>query len=287
MKKSSLALLTVLTACPLFGADQTVNIAFKAVVGKEDFACGRSYPGIGTTKSTITPRDFRFYVHNIRLIDEKGNEVPVRLQQDEKWQLDDLALMDFEDATGGCGNGTPETHTTVTGTVPAEHSYRGLRFNIGVPFEKNHTELTAMPSPLNLTALAWVWNAGRKFARIDFSSTGAPRGFAVHIGSTGCTPNQTKITVPTSCSQPNRVAVEISDFDPAQDTVLADLGALLQDSNVDGNGKGMAGCMSSPDTSACGPLFSNLGLPFPGQPVKPQTFFRIGTPAQRATAGGQ
>ena len=34
---------------------QAAVIHFKAVVGKEDFACGRSYSGIGTTKSTIEP----------------------------------------------------------------------------------------------------------------------------------------------------------------------------------------------------------------------------------------
>jgi len=42
--------------------------------------------------------------------------------------------------------------------------------------------------------------------------------------------------------------------------------------------------MSGPMTAACGPLFANLGLPFPQQAVKPQTFFRRGQPAQLAAA---
>ena len=264
-------------------AQQAVSISFQAVAGEAELACGKSYTGIGTTKSTITPRDFRFYVHNVRLIDAAGKEVAVELKQDEKWQLDNVALLDFENATGSCANGTPERNTAVVGTVAAGVRGVGLKFTMGVPFEKNHTDLTKMGSPLNLTALAWVWNAGRKFARLDFSSTGVPRGYAIHLGSTGCTPNETKTTIPTHCTEPNRVEVTIPEFDAAKDTVIADLAALLQDSNVDQGGKMMSGCMSGPMTAACGPLFSNLGLPFPNQPVKAQTFFRKG--GARVAAG--
>jgi uncharacterized repeat protein (TIGR04052 family) len=269
MKLSIIALAGALC----LSAQQPVSIQFKAAVSGADLVCGKSYSDIGTTKSTITPRDFRFYIHNVRLVDHDGKEVPVELKQDDKWQLDNVALLDFENATGSCANGTPETNATVVGTVANGH-YMGLRFTMGVPFEKNHTDLTKMPSPLNLTALAWVWNAGRKFARLDFSSTGAPRGYAIHLGSTGCTPNETKTTIPTKCSEANRVEVSLTNFDVTKDSVVADLAALLQDSNVDMAGKMMSGCMSGPTTAACGPLFSNLGLPFPNQPVKPQTFFR-------------
>ncbi len=172
---------------------QPVAIRFQGAVGAEDFACGHSYTGIGLTKTTIRPIDFRFYIHDIRVFAENGNPVPVELTPDDKWQFDDLALIDFEDATGACGNGTPETNTVVRGTLPAGHRYSGLQFTVGVPFEKNHTDLTAMPSPLNLTALAWVWNAGRKFMRVEVASTGKPRGYELHLGSTGCTPSQTEL----------------------------------------------------------------------------------------------
>lgn len=270
-------LLIILAAALSLSAQQPVSIRFKAVVGNTDLLCGKSYADIGTTKSTITPRDFRFYVHNLRLLDSQGQEVPVELKQDDKWQLDSVALLDFENATGSCANGTPDTNDVVLGTVPEGRRYTGLRFTLGVPFEKNHTDLAKMPSPLNLTALAWVWNAGRKFARLDLSSTGVPRGYAIHLGSTGCSPNETKTTIPTACSSPNRVEVSISEFDPAKDVILADLASLLHDSNVDEAGKMMSGCMSGPNTPACAPLFSNLGLPFPNQPTKPQTFFRKGS----------
>lgn len=260
-------------ATAVFAADQKVAIRFQAMVGKEKFACGQTYTGIGTTGSRIAPRDFRYYVHNVRLVDDKGGIVSVELDQ-SKWQLYDTALLDFEDGTWSCVNGTREMNDQVAGTVPAG-TYTGLLFTVGVPFNKNHTELTSQPPPLNLTALSWVWNAGRKFARLDFASTGQPHGFTVHLGSTGCMPNDTKITVPTQCSAPNRPEIRIDAFNPDKDIVIADLAALLKDTNVDINQpKTAEGCMSGPDDSDCAGIFANLGLPFAGKPGRPQTFFR-------------
>jgi uncharacterized repeat protein (TIGR04052 family) len=285
-------MLRTLAALPLAAAlsagaqTQPVAIHFKAVVGSEDFACGHSYKGIGTTKSTIRPIDFRFYIHNVRVLDETGKPVPVELTQDDKWQLDNLALLDFEDASGSCGNGTPDTNTVVVGTVPAGHRYSGLEFTIGVPFEKNHTDLTAMPSPLNLTALAWVWNAGRKFMRVEVASTGKPRGYVLHLGSTGCTPNDTKLTVPTSCLHPNRPEISLTGFDPTKEEVAVDLAALLKDSDVDGiPEKAGGGCMSNPKDAECSPLFASLGLALTGsEATRPQTVFRAMTPPTTASA---
>ncbi len=266
-----LAGFALLMAVSARGAD-AVTVRFRATVGDEELACGRKYSGVGTTKSSVTLKDFRFYVHNVRLVDETGHETAVELNQGGQWQLDDVALLDFEDASGACRNGTPEKNTQVAGTVPAGHSYHGLRFTLGVPFAKNHSDLTAMPSPLNLTAMAWIWNAGRRFARIEFTSTGVPRGYAIHLGSTGCTPNQSPNAPPTKCLSPNRVEVELADFDPAKDVVIADLGALLADSDVDHG----TGCESEPGTAACGPVFGRLGLPFAGRPDGKQSFFRKG-----------
>lgn len=271
--KLTIALLAL--AATGVAGDRKVSIRFQAMVGREKFACGQTYTGIGTTGSRISPRDFRFYVHNVRLVNAAGQSVPVQLDQGTKWQLDDTALLDFEDGTWSCANGTPDTNDRLTGTAPEGH-YTGLRFTVGVPFDKNHTELTSQPPPLNLTALSWVWNAGRKFARLDFASTGQPRGYAIHLGSTGCTPNQTKITIPTQCSAPNRPEVELLNFDADKNVVIADLAALLKDTNVDVNQpKTAEGCMSGPDDSDCAGIFKNFGLPFGGKPAGPQTFFRV------------
>jgi uncharacterized repeat protein (TIGR04052 family) len=255
---------------------QPVTIHFKGLVGTEDFDCDRSYQGIGITKSTIRPKDFRMYIHNVRVLDETGKAVPVDLTQDDKWQLDNLALLDFENGRGGCNNGTPETNTDVVGTVPAGHTYSGLQFTVGVPFEKNHTDLTKMPSPLDLTGMAWVWNAGRKFMRVEVATTGKPRGWVLHLGSTGCTPNETKITVPTTCLHPNRPEIVLAGFDVKRDQVAVDLAALLKDSNIDAKPEQTGGgCMSGTKDPDCASFFANLGLALTGsEELHPQTVFR-------------
>jgi uncharacterized repeat protein (TIGR04052 family) len=174
-------------------------------------------------------------------------------------------------------------NTELYGTVPSGHTYRGLRFTLGVPFEKNHTDLTEMPSPLDLTALAWTWNAGRKFARIEFSSTGRPQGYVLHLGSTGCTPNAAKTVPPTSCAQPNRPEIDLPGLEAETGMVIADLASVFKDSNVDVTPeKYKNGCMSSVENADCGPVFANLGLPFGSQPARTQTFFRVSGPVTSA-----
>ena len=46
---------------------QPVTLRFAGAVNGAPFACGKSYPNIGTTKSTITPSDFRLFVSAIEL----------------------------------------------------------------------------------------------------------------------------------------------------------------------------------------------------------------------------
>jgi uncharacterized repeat protein (TIGR04052 family) len=168
----------------------------------------------------------------------------------------------------------------ITGTAP-EGNYTGLRFTLGVPFNKNHLDPMTQPSPLNLTALMWGWNGGHSFARLDFASAGSPRGFVVHLGSTGCTPDDAS-SIPTRCRAPNRVEVYFPFFDASRQIVIADLGALLQDTNVDATQNDFpagAGCMSGPTTGDCKSLFANFGLPFGDNPPGKQRFFRVGSTA--------
>ena len=184
-----LALLSVVASSRIAaqGEGTPLRLQFAAVVGDEPLRCGRTYPDIGTTRSSIAMADFRFYVSNVRFVAMDGTEKPASLVQDGLWQLDDVALLDFEDGTGDCANGTEPTRDVVEVHAPAG-DYHGVRFDLGIPFEKNHREPTLQPSPLNLTRLFWNWNAGYKFMRLDIKSTGQPRGWLVHLGSTACTP---------------------------------------------------------------------------------------------------
>lgn len=174
MKKMLLILALAIPFQLANAATQKVALKFSAMVGAEEFECGKSYDGIGVTKSRITPSDFRFYVTGVELIDKNGKAVPVELEQDGIWQYQNLALLDFEDGKGSCRNGNSGLHDQVTGTVP-KGKYRGVRFTLGVPFELNHGDPTIAPSPLNISGMFWVWQSGYKFVKIDMASNGLPQ----------------------------------------------------------------------------------------------------------------
>jgi uncharacterized repeat protein (TIGR04052 family) len=254
---------------------RSVAINFRAVVGDRAFACGQSYDGIGTGNSTFTPSEFRMFVSGVHLVSRNGQRVPVTLEQDGRWQNGDLAMLDFEDGSGPCSNGTTELHTMITGTVP-EGEYIAVEFEIGVPFERNHGELAAQPAPLSVTRMFWAWNSGHKFIRLD-GRTASGKNWVLHLGSTGCTPNTSATTVPTACAQRNSVAMRIDGFDPARDELVADVAALYRESNLEDNQpQTAAGCMSGPTDRDCGPIFRALGLPFNDTPAAAQTFLRVG-----------
>lgn len=273
---------------------QMVTIQFDGAVGEEPFACGETYR-LGTADSLVTPLDFRFYVSEVALLDAEGNAVPLVLEQDGLWQHQTVALIDFEDKTGGCINGTSQTRAQVVGAVPPG-DYTGLKFTLGVPFALNHIDSTLAPSPLNLTSMWWNWNFGYKFARIDFENVAdaaaskhtatssadtssaeesdSSQAFTLHLGSVGCQMDSAQ--PPVSCSVPNRPEIVLTDFDPLQNVVVTDLSALLAETNLSENQEGTAiGCMSSPEDSDCGGIMQNLGLPFGDRPTTEQTVFSV------------
>jgi uncharacterized repeat protein (TIGR04052 family) len=277
----SFALTALLAACgedkPENPPAEPLNIAltFKPMVGSKAFACGQTYTGLGTTGTTYEPKDFRLYIHNVRLLSHDGWEVPVTLTEDEAWQREGVVLLDFENKTGLCANGTEATNDRVIGTVSAGH-YMGLRFSVGVPFEKNHQDASTARAPLNVSTLFWGWAGGYKFIRLDGRTTGLPTGHNLHLGSTECQtsgPNQV-----TSCQRPNRFDVQLLDFDPSvSQTVVLDVAALFSGSNLDANQDETApGCMSEGIDQDCAPLFQRMGLGFGSAQADPkaQVLFR-------------
>lgn len=267
---------------------QEVTIRFAAKVGNQPFSCGSTYR-LGKPATEQTLSDFRFYLSEVALIDAQGKTVPVKLEQDGKWQYQNVALLDFENKTGACVNGTLEMRDRIVGTVP-KGNYTGLKFMLGVPFALNHEDSTLAPSPLNLTGLWWNWQFGYKFARIDLQSPTmaqsmenqkhqghgeeTSRGFLIHLGSTGCQVG-TASEKPTACSQPNRAEIVLTRFDAAKNVVVADLARLVATSNLNQNQpKTPPGCMSESNDRDCMGIMTNLGLSFMGKRAVPQTFFR-------------
>ncbi|MEM7448665.1 MAG: MbnP family copper-binding protein [Myxococcota bacterium] len=250
-----------------------VSVQFQALVGGEPFACGSSYDGIGTSSSTVQPNDFRLYIHDVRLLDSEGNEVPLTLTQDDAFQYQDLVLLDFEDGTATCSGGNSAVNPQAVGTVPAGE-YSGIRFVLGVPFELNHANAATAPSPLNVTSLFWNWQGGYKFARFDGPAGDLPE-WRFHLGSTGCDGDTTGTVPTTTCTNGNRAEVELTNFDPTSTPISADLGALLEGVDLTEDTNGPPGCMSGPKDLECENYFSNLGLSFNGSTPGPQSFFSV------------
>lgn len=266
-----------------------VKIAFEARVGEEPFNCEETYSNLGKSEATIIIADYRFYISEVALVDTQGNLVPVELEQDNLWQYQNVALLDFEDKSGACVNGTSQTRTMIVGKVP-RGDYQGLEFTLGVPSELNHKDATLAASPMNLTSMWWNWQGGYKFLRVDIENqmamsenqmkgdshnhTHQTSGFLIHIGSTGC--EQLESTQEYQCQNPNRARITLDNFDPETSIVVADLAKLVADTDLKSNQPDTpTGCMSTPEDQDCENLMQNLGLPFQQQASSTQNFLRV------------
>ncbi|MDY0071639.1 MAG: metallo-mystery pair system four-Cys motif protein [Thauera sp.] len=263
------------TSMPAAGAITPVAISFELSANGRPARCGTPLGNLGSDDKPATLRDARFYVQDVILIDDNGTRTPVTLNPSD-WQNQQVALLDFEDATGTCVGGTPATNMLVQGTAPAGR-YTGLAFTVGVPPALNHTSTELEGAPLDIAAMGWSWQAGRKFAKIEIdpaegvTKTDGSRSptWYVHLGSTGCTGNPVTGEM-VSCLRSNRIPLVIDQFDPAKQRVELDLGRLFQSSRVSEDRGGAVGCMSGPTDPECKAIFDRLGLSLDkGVPVDP------------------
>jgi len=250
---------------------QDVTISFAAMVGEAEFVCGDSYGGLGSDDSSLTLSDFRFYVQDVELKDASGNWVPVTLAANN-FQIDNVALLDFEDRCAGNEAGNPELNDVVLGTVP-EGEYDGLHFKMGVPVDLNHADASTAPGALGVVAMFWTWRGGYKFLRVD-SGSFSMTDWRMHLGSTGCGMGDPTTPPEQPCTNPNRVDVVFDAFDTETNKVIADFEALVDGAAIGTNEEGTpVGCMSGLDDPDCAPIFENLGLAFGDSAAGTQQFF--------------
>ncbi|MGI9271938.1 MAG: MbnP family copper-binding protein [Woeseiaceae bacterium] len=196
--------------------------------------------------------DLRFYASEIELIDAAGDSYAIKLDSDSIWQHADVVLLDLENGSGGCANGTIDINSEIRGSV-ADRDYRSLQFTLGVPFELNHRDPLLAEAPLDDAAMHWHWRGGYKFLRAGLRN--ANDSFWIHLGSTGC---QGTIQDITHCNAPNRVSVQIDDFVPGRDVVIIDLAEIPGvDELADGDA---SDCSSGPAESSCINAFAAFGL---------------------------
>lgn len=218
-----------------------VRLEFAAKVGSQPFACGSEYQGVGAPSQTITPVDLRFYVHDVRVVDADGNEIPVKLDIND-WQLANVALLDFEDGTGECTNGDVETNSVVFGKVDTPVVVKGIKFKLGVPLELNHGDLAGQPTPLDRTSMFWAWNAGYIFLRgesgselpVEDAGTTVMKVHATHVGSGGCSGNAVA-GEPVVCTRPNRPEFAFAEFDLTTNKIVFDFAAFKSGSDLSGS----------------------------------------------------
>lgn len=274
----ALSLVAATLLCgPASADDQKVAISFGLTAAGKPAGCGAKLENVGAGSLKADLHDARIYVHGVKLIDANGGRVPLRLDASE-WQYAGVALLDFKDARGGrapCSAELPAKNTAVRGRVPAGH-YTGIEFTVGVPVEGevdgakislNHSNLETAAPPLDIAAMNWSWQAGRKFIAIEVDpeggfkrADGSPaKTWMVHLGSTGCTGNPATGEI-VACKRPNRFQIAFDCFDVTKDTVEVDLTALFKDSDLTRDKGGAIGCMSGPDDPECPAIFGTLGL---------------------------
>jgi uncharacterized repeat protein (TIGR04052 family) len=239
------------------------EIAFEARVGGSPFACSERFSPLGTSETGADPLDFRLFVHDVALVREGGKEVPFELDEDDAFQRDGVALLDFEDGTGTCNTGSSATNTVLRGQAPNYDDYTGVAFTIGVPERLNHLDAATAPTPFNAPGMWWSWQGGFKYMKIDLASEANPEGFFFHLGATACsgTPNSG-----FSCEYENFARVKLEASSP--DEVVLDTGALYENVDleqvVDNETDFIAGCMAFPGDPECPAMFEALGLGFEG-----------------------
>lgn len=239
---------------------QEVSIVFNAILGDQDFESGSCIEGIGENQRALNVSDFRFYISDVEAHRSDGDWETLELN-DRPWQGDGVTLIDLADTE--TESGSAGVNNYINGQLP-DGDYDRLRFTFGVPFELNHSDFAVASAPLNVGAMSWSWQGGRKFLRFDAKPCGDAAadanvsGVALHIGSTLCQGEMTNIT---HCENPNRSEIEL-DWTPGN-AVVFDIDALLDGLDVYENTEGTSElCMSDPDDTDCEVIHTALGVPF-------------------------
>lgn len=272
-----------------------ITIPFEAYAGNTEIRCGVTLDGLGTVSTSATLADFRFYIHNLRLVTSTGTELPITLDENGV-QADNIALLDFRDklgtgATSCQGDTNPTRNTQIVGKVLiGNNTIAGVRFVVGVPATHNHADQTAAKEPLKTPGLSsgmhWGWNIGYKFTGLDlFTSVAITRPtdpawtnnrWNIHLGSTGCT-GAAVAGETVTCTESNRAEITLNDFIVGKSHVRLDLAKVLSKSNLGQDSAGPAGCMSGATDAECAEIFATFGLAHATQTTTPgaQTVFSI------------
>lgn len=242
-KRTAMALL-LLSLCGCTPEPLELSVPFSAVYGQHALTCGSA-----AAAGELT--DLRFYVSDVRLYDSDARAVELQLIDDQRWQSRSVALIDLEDGSGACVNGTPGENSTLRGRIPPG-DYRGISFVIGVPFALNHADPLMAEAPLNDSAMHWHWRSGYKFLRAGFADDS--RNHWLHLGSAGC---EGTIRSISHCRFPNRVSVMLGHWQPGG-ALVVDVATLFDAFSAAEDPQ--SSCSSGPSEQNCRYPYAVLGL---------------------------
>lgn len=254
-------------------ATEPVELDFAVTVGGRPFECGATYDGVGAAAGSLVPSEMKLFVHDVELLDRNGEVVRFDVIDDGAWQHSGVVLLDFENGTEACQNGSAAINTRIVGRVEPGRDIETVRFRVGVPESLNHANAALAPAPLSTTTMWWSWLTGYKFVRID-ARTAEGEPFLLHLGSTECAG---KVGVDLRCERPNRPLVELDGIEPGTSVIELDLAELFAGVDLALNTPDTEpGCMSSAIDPECEPIFEALGLSFEsGLPEGDAYAFRV------------
>jgi len=257
--------------------DFFVEIPFSAQFGglglAQDLKCGTPFV-LGNDNTEVSLKDFRYYISQVKFIKTDGSKVPLRLEQDGKWQGGDVALLDYANADGLCGTSSSpdaETRKVVRGLIRKDQ-YVGLEFMLGLDDQTNHLDATTARPPLNIPGLWWSWKGGYKEIRLELAMASLGKDYLFHHGATSCTGNSPQSF---QCTHENNSTVSLTG-DPLNSKVVFDLDSLFNgealQSELSQNKTNRSldrvatpssyGCMGFVNDGDCEQLFVNLNLVF-------------------------
>ncbi|MCB0713599.1 MAG: hypothetical protein KDD67_14825 [Ignavibacteriae bacterium] len=146
---------------------QTIHLRFAPYFGTEPLQLGEKY--LTTAGDTIVLTTAMFYASEYALVNVDGSEST----------LEGITLVDFGDSQL-----SSEGYFEVD-LKGEEGTYRGLKFNVGVPFDQNHRDVSTQSEPLGPNSgMYWSWNPGYIFFKVEgrVDSIGTPVNFLYHTG---------------------------------------------------------------------------------------------------------
>ncbi|MET0284540.1 MAG: MbnP family copper-binding protein [Polyangiales bacterium] len=230
------------------------TVRFDSRAGDQPFACGKKV-ALGTQGTLAEPVDMRFYVHDVALIRANGERVPLELHQDERYQRENVALLDFVDDSGGCATGDADIRNVVHGYAPEQSDYTSLAFKVGIPADKNHLDGAHAPAPYNASGLWWSWSGGYKYMRVDLTSAAQPVWY-FHGGAADC--GGTTSTGFT-CGSRQLANIVLPYYDPQASLVVFDAARFYAASDIT-VADDTPGCMGFKPDTQCAPLYNTLGV---------------------------